>query len=183
MTKAAAYLKQALAQTQPADLSLHITHGLAGSGKTSLSGKFLERGAVRLRTDVERKRRFGLAAMEASSKELKEKMYSPQTTQALYADLGQQAALLLEQGFPVIVDGTFLQREQRDIFRELAKRKKVPFGILSPAVAPEILRERVAARAQQGQDASEADLAVLELQLKTQEPLTAAEQREIVSFE
>jgi hypothetical protein len=40
-----------------------ITHGLAGSGKTTLSQSLLEMiGAVRIRTDVERKRLHGLPA-------------------------------------------------------------------------------------------------------------------------
>jgi aminoglycoside phosphotransferase family enzyme len=44
-----------------------VMHGLSGSGKTTLSQMLLERaGAVRVRTDVERKRLAGLAATQAS---------------------------------------------------------------------------------------------------------------------
>ncbi|SDH91101.1 hypothetical protein, partial [Nitrosomonas sp. Nm132] len=40
--------------------------------------------------------------------------------------------------------------------------------------------QRVQARSKAGRDASEADISVLELQLKTQEPLTADEARWVV---
>jgi predicted kinase len=41
---------------------LLITHGLPGSGKTSVGRQLLERvGAIRARSDIERKRMAGLA--------------------------------------------------------------------------------------------------------------------------
>ena len=57
------YLKIAADYAQPPRPALLITHGLAGSGKTTLSQALLELiGAVRIRTDVERKRLHDLPA-------------------------------------------------------------------------------------------------------------------------
>jgi hypothetical protein len=57
----------------------------------------------------------------------------------------------------------------------------VPFHILDFSVPNEELRQRVKARSAAGTDASEADLAVLEQQLKSQEPLTGEETRSVVA--
>ena len=54
-------------------------------------------------------------------------------------------------------------------------RVDVPFRIISLQATPELLRQRVQQRQQQGQDASEADLAVLESQLASCQPLAAGE--------
>ena len=61
------YLETALAWAHPGDARLFITHGLPGSGKTFVSQRVLEQeGAIRLRSDVERKRLFGLGIFEDS---------------------------------------------------------------------------------------------------------------------
>src|SRR3569623_1489703 len=60
---AAGYLRLATRFTTGGPISLMITHGLSGSGKTTVTDEVLEtQGAVRLRSDVERKRLFGLSA-------------------------------------------------------------------------------------------------------------------------
>jgi aminoglycoside phosphotransferase family enzyme len=61
------YLETALAWAQRDNARLFITHGLPGSGKTFFSQRLLEcEGAIRLRSDVERKRLFGLGMLEDS---------------------------------------------------------------------------------------------------------------------
>ena len=103
-------------------------------------------------------------------------LYAPEATQRTYAYLAQQVARVVEAGFTVIVDATFLKRAQRDAFQRLAAQLGVPFTILEFRATAETLRCRVAQRSAQGDDASEADLAVLHGQLAAREPLTAAEQ-------
>ena len=73
------------------------------------------------------------------------------------------------------MDGTFLQREQRDRFRQLAHATHANFSILAPQASPQELRERVQSRQALGQDASEAGLAVLEHQLQSLQALAADE--------
>ena len=59
-----ALARQCLGQYRPA---LIITHGLPGSGKTTFSQLALQQmGAIRIRSDVERKRLFGLGTLENS---------------------------------------------------------------------------------------------------------------------
>ncbi len=158
----------------PLSPSLFITHGLSGSGKTTLTQQLLEKhGLIRLRSDVERKRLAGLDALARSG--ANDGLYSQQSSRRTYEHLAKLAEGLLQAGWPVIVDAAFLEREQRDLFRNLAQRLAVKFQILDIPVDPAILRERVSRRSTEGRDASEADLQVLQRQIETAQPLNVDE--------
>jgi predicted kinase len=68
-----------------------------------------------------------------------------------------------------------MKRAHRQPFRELAGRHGVPFILLDCAAEADTLRARVAARRARGDDAAEADVEVLERQLRHDEPPTADE--------
>jgi predicted kinase len=156
---------------------LLVTHGLSGSGKSWLTRRLLERcGALRLRSDVERKRLHGLPAHERSAALVPGGIYGPESTLKTYASLQQGARTLLAAGWPVIVDAACLRRAERDAFHALAGELGVPFTLLDCQAAPATLRERVRHRQGQGRDPSEADVAVLERQRQFDEPLAADEQ-------
>lgn len=62
-----AYARTALAWSAGGQPHLAITHGLPGSGKSFVSQRLLQQqGAIRLRSDVERKRMFGLQPLDDS---------------------------------------------------------------------------------------------------------------------
>ena len=158
------------------DPRLLITHGLSGSGKSHLAAQLLERaGALRLRSDVERKRLFGLRPHESSASGVGRGIYRPGDSERTYARLLALATIVLEAGWPVIVDATFLRAAERDAFRAAARERGLPFAILHCRAAAELLRARVGDRERQGRDPSEAGLAVLERQLASREPLRADE--------
>jgi aminoglycoside phosphotransferase family enzyme/predicted kinase len=170
------YLNLAARYTAPASPTLMITHGLSGSGKTHGTGPVVEStGAIRIRTDIERKRMFGLKQEAKSTKELKKEMYHPETSRRVYDRLLDLCRIGLEAGYSMIADGTFLKREERLAFQRLAEELKVPFVILDFQAPEATLRERISRREAKGGDASEADLSVLEFQMKIQEPLGADE--------
>lgn len=155
---------------------LAITCGLSGAGKSALAGALLEAaGAVRLRSDVERKRLFGLHPLQPSGV-LAQDLYTPEATRRTSERLRELARQALQAGYPVIVDAAFLQRAQRDSFRRLAKELQLPFTVLHCEAGEDTLRRRVAARHAAGNDASEATLDVLERQLQQHEPPAADEQ-------
>lgn len=173
---ASGYAGLARRLSEHADARLLITHGLSGSGKSHVSGGLVESaGAVRLRSDVERKRLAGLAALASSDSPAGAGIYDARTSSLTYARLRECARAALRAGWPVIVDATFLRSDERDAFRTLAHELRVPFAILHCHAAPDVLRERVRARAARGDDASEADLAVLEQQIARHDPLRADE--------
>jgi predicted kinase len=156
--------------------ALVVAHGLSGSGKTSTMQPLLEKlGAIRLRSDLERKRMHGLAALAASGSGLNDGIYSPASTMATYRRLAELSEAILKAGYPVAVDATFLKRTEREAFRALAESMGVPHVILDFHAPLAVLRERVAARHARKDDASEADLQVLERQIARREPLTPLE--------
>lgn len=151
---------------------LLITHGLSGSGKTTMTQKLLQHlGAVRLRSDVERKRLFGLVPHEPTPPSRVSELYSRETTDRIYHALSQLADILLRSGFPVIVDATFLRHQYRMDFVELARRLGVRFAILDFDAPVSELRRRLDSRKRSHADESDATVEILEGQLKTQEPL------------
>ncbi|RUR66353.1 aminoglycoside phosphotransferase [Variovorax guangxiensis] len=156
---------------------LMIAHGLSGSGKSSVALQLLcAAGAVRVRSDVERKRLFGLAPLERSAAAGLD-IYGAEATRRTFEKLRACARDALLAGYPVIVDAAFLRRAERQGFEALATELRVPFSILDCSATPATLRRRVAERDATGTDASEAGLAVLERQLATHEPLDADERR------
>jgi aminoglycoside phosphotransferase family enzyme/predicted kinase len=170
------YLALALRWLQAPGARLMITHGLSGSGKSFAAGHLLERaGAVRLRSDVERKRLFGLAALAGSASSGADGIYGPDATRRTYARLEALAGVALQAGWPVIIDATFLCADERDAFRRLAQRHGAPFTILHCEAPVELLRRRLCERARRSDDPSEADAAVLAHQQDHAEALTGAE--------
>lgn len=170
--QARAYARAACGWTTPGRARLCITHGLPGSGKTWHSQAWLEgQSAIRVRSDVERKRLAGLAPL-ADSRTAGLDLYTPEMTQRTYARLFTLAEIALRAGHPVVLDAAFLRRAERDEARALAASLGVPFSILACEAPDAVLRERLAARRN---DASEADASVLDRLLAATEPLAPAE--------
>ncbi|HSW51693.1 MAG TPA: ATP-binding protein, partial [Sulfuricaulis sp.] len=151
---------------------------LSGSGKTWLTQALLETlGAVRVRSDIERKRLHGLAPDERSGSGIDSGIYAADASRRTYAHLAELAATILRAGHAVIVDAACLKRRQRDQLHAVAIERRVPFVILDIRTPETILRQRLRQRAAQQHEVSEAGLAVLEHQLISREPLADAEQR------
>lgn len=145
---------------------LFITHGMSGSGKTTLTQSLLsEPNLIRIRSDVERKRLFGLSADEASHSSLGKNIYTPEATRQTYDRLRTLSKAALEGGYRVIVDATFLNPSERTAFQQLAEELGIPFTILSFQAPAAALHQRVKDRHRQASDASEADNTVLQHQL------------------
>jgi aminoglycoside phosphotransferase family enzyme/predicted kinase len=177
---AASYLALAGVFSPPPDAPaagppwLVVTHGLSGSGKSVLAGVLAaQAGAVRLRSDSERKRLAGRDPVDRSGAH--GAMYRPEARDAVYDRLAEQARDVLQARRDVIVDASFLARRQRERFAALAREAGARFAILDLQAPAAVLRQRLAARAARGDDPSDADLAVLELQLRTREPLDETE--------
>jgi len=160
-----AYLKLAHAYTQHKKPKLIITRGMSASGKSTLTQPLLESmGAIRMRSDIERKRLFGIEAGANSKAGIDEGLYSAEAGIKTYDKLEQLSASVLQAGFSVIVDAAFLKYEQRQPFMQLAQEKQIPFVILEFTAVADTLRQRIRDRVD---DVSDADLSVLEHQLAT----------------
>jgi len=178
------YLRVAASLAAGADARLAITHGLPGSGKSFVSGQLVETvGAIRARSDVERKRLFDLGALEPSRGRVRDGIYGPDATRRTYARLHAIAQTALAAGWPTIVDAAFLRRDERAQFAALAGEAAVPFTIVDCRAPLSLLRSRVAARQATGSDASEADLDVLARLAGADEPLDSGERARAVAFD
>ena len=156
--------------------ALVLMHGLSGSGKTVVSQAALELlGAVRVRSDAERKRLHGLASLARTDAGLRAGIYDAKANARTYERLAHLARGILEAGYPAIVDAAFLRREERGRFKRGVQNPGGIFLILACAAPEETLLERLAHREARGSDASDAGLAVLEYQLATRQPLAPDE--------
>lgn len=151
-----------------------ITHGVSASGKSTVAMQLVEQlGTLRIRSDVERKRLLG--AQTESDNPLHSGIYSPQATEATYQQLHSRAGEILQAGYSVVVDATYLKQEQRRQAAAVAESCGVPLVILDCQAPEEIIAGWLAERQTAGTDPSDATPEVVANQLTTREPLVAAE--------
>ncbi|UCC57567.1 MAG: AAA family ATPase [Gammaproteobacteria bacterium] len=168
----AAYLALAVQYATPRPRAMIITHGVSGSGKSWWSKRLSEQlGAIWMRSDVERKRLFGYRPDADTASGINTGIYTADATVRTYSVLARIAQEVIEAGYPVLVDATFLKRAERDRFRSLAGMLGVPCIVLHCEASAAVLNDRLRKRQADDSDASEAGMQVLESQLATQEPL------------
>lgn len=166
------YLHLAECYTKPHAPTLLITHGLSGSGKTYLAKKLsLAADLIHLRSDVERKRCFGLDETAKTQSDHNAGIYSVEETKKIYKHLLRLIQPIINAGFSVLVDATFLLREHRDLFKTLADELNIPFTILHCEASDITLRQRLQERQEEGTDASEANVQILIQQQKREHTL------------
>jgi uncharacterized protein len=176
IVSARAYIHLAEQMSQTSPRKLWITHGVSGSGKTTGSLQIVEReGAIRIRSDIERKRLFKTSLASREEYAPGEGMYSPTASEATYKRLYHLSKNILQSGFNVIVDATFLKQSDRQRFRFLAESEGVEFRIQDFHADEDTLRQRITNRRAKNSDASDATLEVLTSQLTTQELLSDEE--------
>jgi aminoglycoside phosphotransferase family enzyme/predicted kinase len=137
--------------------------GLSGSGKSAISraiapyiGAFP--GAVHVRSDVERKRLFGVP----QTQKLPERAYAPEVSDQVYAMCRKRALMALQAGQAVIVDAVHAKPAEREALAALAAKEGVAFTGLWLEAPPEVMRQRVASRTR---DVSDATPPVVDTQL------------------
>lgn len=179
------YLEQASRYSiAPEPMPMVVLHGFSGSGKSWVGKHLVETlGAIRIRSDVERKRLLGLDPEACTESGIATGAYAPDITLKTYQRLQALAYPVLDAGFPVILDATYLLRSQRQHIQRLAQVAGAPFVLLDVQAPDAVLRERIGRRRESERDASEATLAVLEHQLSIQEPLSAEERKYAITVD
>jgi predicted kinase len=146
----------------PAPVHLLAVGGLSGTGKSRLAAELAPElgrapGAALLRSDVERKRLFGVAETER----LPGAAYGAGVSGRVYARLWREAALALRAGQSVVLDAVQARADERLATERAAREAGAAFTGLWLDAPLSIRRDRVGAR--RG-DASDADAAVVEAQ-------------------
>lgn len=176
LAEATRYCRMAAERTKLRQPILLAMHGLSGSGKTWLSEKLLAQlPAVRLRSDRLRKRLAGLGETAHSGSAVGQGIYTASAGDAVYGQMRLRAQPVLEAAHNVILDATFLRREQRRLAQELAADCGAAFLLVHTTAPVADLEQRIRDRADRDADASEADLGVLHHQLGLLEPLSGDE--------
>lgn len=174
--EARGYIDLARASLEAGRGRILLTMGLSASGKSQLARALVPAlPAIRLRSDVERKRLFGLDPLAATGAELGGGIYTAEASERTYGHLAELAGSIASSGSDVIVDATFLEGARREQFRRLADEQGLGFGILCAEAPLEVLEARIRARQQAGNDPSEADATVLRDQRARMDPLSDAE--------
>ncbi len=120
-------------------------------------------GALHIRTDVERKIMHGVALTH----KLPRDAYTPESRDEVYRRVFRKAEVALNAGCSVIVDAVFPEAGLRTQLRNIGETAGADFCGIWLTADERFLKERIEAR---GADASDADVAVVERQLKTVEP-------------
>ncbi|WP_367598814.1 AAA family ATPase [Pseudomonas fulva] len=154
---------------------LAITHGVSAVGKSHVAMRLVEAlGAVRVRSDVERKRLFGEQAQDTTG-QLSAGIYDQEASAATYQRLHQIAGTVLRAGLPVVLDATYLKHAQRQAAAEVASQTGVPFLVLDCHAPDAVISSWLQQRQAQSQDPSDATLEVVQAQQASREPLAAEE--------
>ncbi len=160
---------------RPAPL-LVLMHGLSGSGKSTVAMKLAEEtGAIRIRSDVERKRLFHLEALARTESPVGEGIYDAAASENTYARLAACAAGVLRAGRTAIVDAAFLKRQDRERLMQAGIEAGADVALVCAEAPVPTLEERVMQRQAEGSDPSEAGMEVLAAQIAGQEPLDEGE--------
>jgi len=170
------YCEIARRQATKGPRALVIMSGLSGSGKSWVSERLMaELPAIRLRSDTERKRLFGLGETTQSGSGIATGIYTAEATAKTYERLFELAGEIFASGHHVILDAAFLKSAQRNAARLVATRAGCEPVLLHVRASTEVLRARLRQRASVKGEVSEADLDVLEHQLMTIEAITPEE--------
>jgi aminoglycoside phosphotransferase family enzyme len=178
----ARYCSVAMRWTETRRPRLIVMHGFSGSGKTWLSSMLLARlPAIRVRSDIERKREFGLEETQSSGSAAGEGIYQERARRDIYTTLAAVAETVLGIGQDVIVDASFLAREDRQRFQALAQQLDADFIVVSTTAETGELRRRLQRRKQNQNDPSEADAGVLQYQFDHAIALSEAEREHTIA--
>jgi aminoglycoside phosphotransferase family enzyme/predicted kinase len=169
---------------QPKKQAIIITHGLVGSGKSTWAKRIVDHyGAIQIRADIERKRIYGLDPENTSHSPLNSHLYSNEANEKTTARMEELVREVLQAGYPVIVDATFIKKKQRDQVRQLASELDVPFAIIECQAPMDSLMSHITNRKEKKSDPSEASLEVLAWQETAIEHLTPEEQQYCITVE
>ena len=129
--------------------ALILTCGTVGSGKSRVARAAARRlGGVTIASDVVRKASRRKAARGAR--------YTERAKEDVYRGLLDRAAPVIASGRVAVLDATFDRAARRERVARWAAERGVPVLLLEVRCAPELSRQRLARRAAQGSDPSDA---------------------------
>jgi len=158
--------------------------GVTGSGKSYLANALASRlGAVVVSSDITRKRMAGIDPAQPQVEPLDQGIYSPQMTARTYDEMLRQAAPFLAKRKPVILDASYLRRQNRLDARVLAQRTGVRFLAVECLADESLVRERLQLRRSAVWSPSDGRWEVYQAQLERAEPLSELAGEELLTVD
>ena len=158
-------------------------HGISGTGKSTAAAAIaLAFNAIRLRSDVERKRLFGINLHDGSQSSLDSNIYTSEATDATFLRLAETCKILLSWHYPVIIDATFLSISRRNEFKLLARSAGIDCIIFDCLASDEAIEKRLLKRRKLTNEVSEADIQIMKNQRLKQDGLTEEERKSTFSI-
>ncbi|WP_027858332.1 bifunctional aminoglycoside phosphotransferase/ATP-binding protein [Marinobacterium jannaschii] len=166
------YLALTSRYAEPQQPTIYLMHGVSGSGKSYLSQQMIDAtGAIRIRSDVERKRIYRELSLKGEQLDL----YGREMNARTYNRLCEIARILLHSGYSVVMDATFIRQRARQSYFDLSQEFGLPIRIISCECEQKLIEARLRRRLNEGTDASDADVGIMHQQLGHLQPLTEDE--------
>jgi len=147
---------------------LVLVTGASGSGKSVLAGVLAARlGCVILSTDMLRRELFEFSEQR---ERIDEGKYAPDARERVYDEIETQARDFLANGRPVLIDGTYIERRQREPVVALAREYRTPLLVVLCGAPDEVVRQRQQKREGESWTASEGRWEVYLAQKERMEP-------------
>jgi aminoglycoside phosphotransferase family enzyme/predicted kinase len=151
--------------------TIWIVCGLSGSGKSTIAAELGKRMNLKCyRSDVIRKRLFGLSPEQQVVTPFGESIYTPAASDKTYEQLLREARKDVSRGRSVVLDATFGKLQYRAIALRLAKEMEANVIFIECRCRQPLLHQRLTAREEQ-KSISDARLQHLEAQSRAFEPL------------
>ena len=158
--------------TQPRPRALIITVGVTGSGKSYLATALAARlGAAHFSSDIVRKQLLGIDPIEPHVDSLDAGIYDPEVTERTYRALLDTARSWLSRGKPVVLDATYLQREQRAPPLRLAAELDATFLAIECEADETLVWERLSERRGEERVVSDGRWEIYQAQQERREPV------------
>jgi hypothetical protein len=153
--------------------------GASGCGKSSVAAELVgPLGAVRVRSDIERKRLAGMRPTERPADEAATAaVYSEAVTRQVYERLAGLAGTVLDAGCSVVIDAACTKRWQRDLLADAAGDRGASIIWVAFDLPVGELVARVTQRQARGDDPSDASAEIVMRQVADFEPLAGEEVR------
>ncbi|MBN1366997.1 MAG: AAA family ATPase [Dehalococcoidales bacterium] len=149
-SKATGYFDLADAYTRKKPLLL-ITVGLVGTGKSTVARALAKRlGLTVVSSDVTRKKLAGVPLTERHFDGFSSGIYTVDFTRRTYDMIFNDAGEILKSGDSVILDASFIKKEERLKAKQLADAAGADFAIIEVVLAENIIKERLNKRVATG---------------------------------
>jgi len=173
--------RQFISRPRPTIVAMH---GFSASGKTSISGRLmLALPAIRIRSDIERKRIYGYGESEHSKSSVDQGIYTTGASQVVYERLADLTSTIVKSNHTAIVDASFLKLADRKRMLDLAEDLGVTLLVVDTQASHPVLIERLQNRNNCESEVSEADINVLHHQFSAADTLNAGESIKIITVD